>query len=131
VKTGLVGGGFTNANSDFDNFCVQAASPKPVDGSTEEPVASVPLPETFLLGQNYPNPFNPETNIDYALPVDGMVSLEICNMLGQLVTTLVNEYQSAGTYSVTWNAASMPTGVYFYRINAGEYTAVKKMILMK
>ncbi len=131
VKSGLVGCGYTNSNSDFENFCAQAGSTKPVDGSDEEPLASVPLPEVFLLSQNYPNPFNPETNIDYALPVEGMVRLEVYNMLGQLVTTLFDEYQSAGAHSASWNASGMPTGVYFYRINAGQFSAVRKMVLMK
>jgi len=127
VKSGLVGCGYTKSNSDFDNFCVQASAGKLVD----EPVVTVVLPETFILGQNYPNPFNPQTNIDYALPVEGLVRMDVYNMLGQLVTTLVDEYQPAGIYSVSWDASGMPTGVYFYRINAGQFTAVKKMVLVK
>ena len=90
-----------------------------------------PIPSTFSLLQNYPNPFNPETDISYSTPSDCAVNLEVYNLLGQKVATLVNEHQPAGLYTVTWNAAQVPTGVYFCRITAGEFTATNTMVLMK
>jgi subtilisin family serine protease len=89
------------------------------------------LPIEFSLSRNHPNPFNPETEISYSIPTDCPVRLEIFNLLGQQVATLVDEYQSTGTYTVPWNAAEVPSGVYFYRIVAGQFTATNKMILMK
>ncbi|UCE17674.1 MAG: S8 family serine peptidase [Gemmatimonadota bacterium] len=90
-----------------------------------------PVPGGFSLAQNHPNPFNPETDISYGIPTECMVHVAVYNLLGQNVATLVSERQSAGIYTVTWNAAHVPTGVYFYRITAGEFTATNKMILMK
>ncbi|MBI5476248.1 MAG: choice-of-anchor D domain-containing protein [Ignavibacteriales bacterium] len=89
------------------------------------------IPSEFKLNQNYPNPFNPTTVISYSLPVDCRVTLKIYNLLGQEVKTLVNEYQDAGNKSVEWNANSLPSGVYMYRLNAEKYSDVKKLILMK
>ncbi|UCE19064.1 MAG: T9SS type A sorting domain-containing protein [Gemmatimonadota bacterium] len=89
------------------------------------------LPEEFALNQNYPNPFNPETKIAFSLPSDSRVALSVYNVLGQRVATLINTEMSAGQHSVTWMADSVPTGVYFYTITAGEFTATKKMILLK
>jgi len=94
------------------------------------------LPAQFELFQNYPNPFNPETHIQYVIPKDEQVRIRIYDMQGQLVRTIVNERKAAGTYSVNWNAhddngCKVTSGVYFYRIDAGEFTMTKKMILMK
>ena len=94
-------------------------------------VKQIRVPAEYYLSQNYPNPFNPETEINYALPADGMVTLEVYNLLGQRVATLIDEIQAAGTYTVTWNAAEMPSGTYFYRITVNEFTATNTMILMK
>ena len=93
-------------------------------------------PEAFALANNYPNPFNPETTIKYALPDPVDVRLEIYNMLGQQVRTLVAEPQNAGRYTVKWNATnesghSLSTGIYFYRLVAGEFHKVEKMLLLK
>lgn len=89
------------------------------------------LPVSFALDQNYPNPFNPITIIKFALPKDSEVNLSIYNVLGELVTTLVNEEMKAGYHQVDFNAANLATGVYLYRIKAGEFVQTKKMILMK
>jgi len=92
-------------------------------------------PTEFSLDQNYPNPFNPTTNISFAVPKDGHVTLTVYNMLGQKVATLVNEYKTAGKYTVNWtaanNGAKLASGVYFYSLQAEEYNQVKKMVLMK
>jgi hypothetical protein len=86
---------------------------------------------TFSLNQNYPNPFNPSTEIKFSVPKSGFVSLKIFNILGNEMTTLVNESKNAGEYSVSFNANKLPAGIYFYRITAGRNTDVKKMMLLK
>ena len=88
-------------------------------------------PKTYGIEQNYPNPFNPSTKIVYSIPRISNVTLKVFNILGQQVKTLVNQTQSQGTYNVTFNASSLPSGIYFYSIEAGDYTQVKKMILLK
>ncbi|MBE0539349.1 MAG: T9SS type A sorting domain-containing protein [Ignavibacterium sp.] len=89
------------------------------------------LPKDFSISQNYPNPFNPSTTIQYALPKEDMVTLRIYNILGQAVKTLVNQNQAAGTYTVTFDASDLTSGIYFYSIQAGNYNQVKKMVLIK
>jgi hypothetical protein len=89
------------------------------------------LPMEFALSQNYPNPFNPTTTIKYDLPIDAGVSLKVFNIIGQEVVTLVNEEQKAGYRSVEWNASNVASGVYFYRLDAGSFTNVKKLLLLK
>lgn len=89
------------------------------------------VPQTFSLSQNYPNPFNPSTVMYYELPVAGKVSLVVYNLLGQEVTTLVNEEQKVGRYRVEFSAPHLASGVYFYRLRAGSFSGVKKMVLIK
>ncbi len=89
------------------------------------------LPKAFLLEQNYPNPFNPTTRLEYDLPTGAYVRLSIYNVLGQIVATVVDEYQQAGWKSIEYNAENLPTGIYFYRLQADRFTAIKKMILVK
>lgn len=94
------------------------------------------LPESFELGQNNPNPFNPSTSIDFALPKSANVKVEIFNILGQKVKTVVDEYLSAGYKKVTWDGTdntgkTVASGVYLYRMTADDFTATKKMMLMK
>jgi len=104
------------------NGLVQNSSPKPIDSE---------LPVQFSLSQNYPNPFNPSTVINYSLPVDGIVTLKIYNTIGQEVATLVNEMHDAGLKSVTWDASNMPSGIYYYKLQAGSFSDTKKLLLMK
>ena len=89
------------------------------------------LPMKFQLKQNYPNPFNPLTTIEYALPKESKVILEIFNVLGQKVVTLVNAKQKAGIYLVEWNASKLASGLYIYRLKAGTFISSKKMLLVK
>jgi hypothetical protein len=89
------------------------------------------VPVRYELAQNYPNPFNPSTTISFALPKQSQVLLKVYNMLGQEVTTLVDETMEAGSHRVVFDASSIASGVYFYRLTAGEYVQTKKMILMK
>jgi|YelNatPaOPRAMG01_1025707.scaffolds.fasta_scaffold00247_4 hypothetical protein len=89
------------------------------------------LPATYKLSQNYPNPFNPSTTINYSLPKSGLVTLKVYNILGQVVATLVNQNQVAGNYNVSFDASRLASGVYFYSIKAGNFSEVKKMMLLK
>jgi hypothetical protein len=89
------------------------------------------LPSKFSLEQNYPNPFNPRTIINYELPITNDVDLSIYNLTGQKVATLVNESQRAGRHQVEWDASGFASGVYYCRIEAGEFVEVKKMVLLR
>lgn len=90
-----------------------------------------PLPEKYSLSQNFPNPFNPTTTVRYTVPNAGKVTMKIYNILGQEVATLVNMRQGAGTYTVKFDASRFASGVYFYRLTAGSFSQVKKMMLLK
>jgi len=93
-------------------------------------------PADFALGQNYPNPFNPETQIDYQVPKAGNVNISVYNIIGQLVTTLVDEVKTPGYYSVSWNARDqnglrVPSGVYIARMVTNNYSMTRKLVLLK
>lgn len=90
-----------------------------------------PIPTVYSLNQNYPNPFNPETKIRFGLPSDSNVKLEIFNIQGQLVATLIEAALAAGYHTVTLDGEFLPSGVYFYKIVAGEFTDIKRMLLIK
>lgn len=92
---------------------------------------NIGVPSNFSLSQNYPNPFNPSTKINFDLPVDGNVSLKIFDMSGKEVMSLVNEARTAGYYSVSFNAANLSSGIYFYTLSAGNFVSTKKMTLIK
>jgi hypothetical protein len=94
-----------------------------------KPVEGTPL--QFALEQNFPNPFNPTTTIQFGVEGPGLVSLKVYDVLGREVATLVNERKAAGKYSVTWNASSMASGVYFYRLEAGASVATRKLMLLR
>jgi hypothetical protein len=87
--------------------------------------------KVYSLEQNYPNPFNPATTIKYSIPKNGFVKLTIYDVVGKEVTTLVNEFKPAGNYLVDFDASSLSSGIYFYKITSGEFTSVKKMMLIK
>jgi hypothetical protein len=93
-------------------------------------------PATYSLGQNYPNPFNPSTTIAYSLKNPGHVKISVYNVLGQNVRTLVNEFKDANAHTAVWNGLDdagniVSSGVYFYRIQTGDYSDIRKMVLMK
>ncbi|NWG28382.1 MAG: T9SS type A sorting domain-containing protein [Ignavibacteriaceae bacterium] len=88
-------------------------------------------PTEYSLMQNYPNPFNPATTISYSIPKNGLVSIKVYDILGTAVAELVNEVKEAGNYSVTFNANNLPSGIYFYTLTSGNFTATKKLILLK
>ena len=89
------------------------------------------LPKDYSLYQNYPNPFNPSTNIKYDIPKDNFVSVKIYDVLGREIKTLVNDFKKTGSYIVTFNGSEFASGVYFYRIQAGSFVSVKRMVLIK
>ncbi|MBL8006271.1 MAG: CotH kinase family protein [Ignavibacteria bacterium] len=88
-------------------------------------------PSQYLLEQNYPNPFNPETKISYELPVDHYVSIKIYDALGSLISTLVNEKQYAGRYQVSFKGSNLPSGMYFCKMEAGDFVQTRRMVLIK
>jgi len=92
---------------------------------------NVNIAHGYELSQNYPNPFNPETHITYTVPTTGQVTLAIYNVLGEKVSTLVNDVMTPGTHTTTWNAGNMPSGVYFYRLDAGRFSQTNKVLLIK
>ncbi|MBV6480112.1 MAG: hypothetical protein HGGPFJEG_02957 [Ignavibacteria bacterium] len=89
------------------------------------------IPAVYSLSQNYPNPFNPETKIDYQLPIYGKVKIVLYDILGKEILTLINEFKEAGNYSLKFRGSSLPSGVYFYRMQAENFTDLKKMLLIK
>ena len=93
--------------------------------------ASAGAPSGFALEQNYPNPFNPSTQIRFSVPASQFVTLKVFDLLGREVASLVNEVVKAGTYTAEWNPAGVSSGVYFYRVQAGTFSASKKLILQK
>jgi hypothetical protein len=94
-----------------------------------EITASKPL--AFSLEENYPNPFNPSTNIRSQIPNDGLVTLKVFNTLGQEVATLVNEVRTAGTYNEVFDASRVASGVYIYKLAAGNFSSAKKLVVVK
>jgi hypothetical protein len=88
------------------------------------------IPQKYNLLQNYPNPFNPTTNVKFQIPIEGFAKLTVFDILGRETTTLVSESLKPGIYEVTWDGANYPSGVYFYKFTAGEYSETRKMILL-
>ncbi|MGA3286133.1 MAG: T9SS type A sorting domain-containing protein [Bacteroidota bacterium] len=89
------------------------------------------IPTRYALEQNYPNPFNPSTTISFSLPSKGFVSLKVFDLIGREVATIVSETMPVGSYSKYWNAFNLSSGLYFYRLQVGTFTATKKMTLLK
>jgi hypothetical protein len=89
------------------------------------------IPKEYSLQQNYPNPFNPSTVISYSLPSSSNINLVVYNTLGQTIKTLESGYKPAGNYSINFNASALPSGIYFYKLEAGSFSQIKKMILIK
>jgi hypothetical protein len=143
-KIGFINGkGTTNNTSDysFEDRNVQSGKYKyrlkqiDYNGNYEyfelNGEVTVGAPKKFDLSQNYPNPFNPVTKINFDLPEDGKVNLRIYDMLGREVATLINEIKTAGYYTLNFDASKLSTGMYFYRLSTGNYSAIKKMAVIK
>jgi plastocyanin len=88
-------------------------------------------PDAFRLGQNFPNPFNPTTTISFDIPYQTYVSIKVFNLVGQEVATIVNGTMKAGSYTKIWDASSVSSGVYFYRMQTGSFTDIRKLVLLK
>lgn len=129
----VVGGSFYNAGEKAAAFVARWTRHDPTDNDEHDRTA---LPDALNLVQNYPNPFNPATTIEYNVPTRAHVTIEIYNVLGQHLTTLVDETKSAGKYKTEWNGTdgagrAVSTGVYLYRFRAGDFVETKKMLLIK
>jgi len=111
---------FTNPGS-----CIRLDYLTGTEGNNSE------IPTVFKLYNNYPNPFNPSTSIKYDVPKNTFVNLSVYDILGKLVTNLVSQDMTAGRYDIVWDAKNYASGTYIYRLEAGEFTDVKKMILVK
>ncbi len=116
-------------NDVFDEYALKYA--KRILTTGLEEITPHPIPEVIHLAQNYPNPFNPTTTFKYELPKESKVVLSIFDMNGRLVETIVNQTQSAGYYSVQWDASQFSSGVYIYRIQADQFQQVRKCVLIK
>lgn len=112
-------------------FSEQADEVSVTTASITSAMQHTDVPDSHELSQNYPNPFNPVTTIRYQLPRSSDVALEVFNMLGQQVVTLVSEHQQAGRYEVVFDAAKLPSGVYLYRLRAGDFHQTRRMLLVK
>ena len=125
LKDAYITGGSALSGSYQDIIAVKYSK---VSGIT---VLSNSVPDKFELMQNYPNPFNPITKINYSVPEGGLLNLKISDVLGNEIETLVNEYQSPGIYSVSWNAEKYPSGVYYYSLKTDKLSETKRMVLIK
>jgi hypothetical protein len=96
-----------------------------------EPPRNEQVPSQFNLEQNYPNPFNPSTTIGFRIQERGFVSLKVFDVLGREVATLADEVKQPGTYSLQWDASRQASGVYFYKLQAGDFVGLKKLVLLK
>ena len=123
----LIGGANSPANNTYAGFWYQ---PSPVMTGAE-PIPGKGLPTEYLLQQNYPNPFNPSTTIKYELPTSSMVRLSVYDMLAREVSVLVDERRDAGVHEVTFDVANLASGVYVYRLQAGEFQQSRKMMLLR
>ena len=99
--------------------------------SSSENIESILNPSEYTLIQNYPNPFNPSTTIRFSLKTEGITILKIFNVIGEEVRTLINEFKDAGTYEIEFNASHLPSGVYIYKLQSGDFLSSKKMVLIK
>ncbi len=110
---------------------VMNAYAQAVNQKTSVPTITGGTPRLFALNQNYPDPFNPSTKISYSIPATGLVTLKVYNILGQEVQTLFSGMRNAGNYETTFDGSKLASGVYFYRLQAGNQTLVKKMLMLK
>jgi len=124
----IVGAQFNNGNGSGSGSAYVYSGFAPTVGVESERIS---LPAEFALSQNYPNPFNPVTVIEYSLPASGEVSLIVYNLSGQEVARLINGSMPAGNHLITWDASSLASGVYLYRLQAGDFVRTRKMLLLK
>jgi len=125
---GYIVAGYTESfgAGDHDFYLVKTG---PDQSGTE--LSTIGVPSQYILYPNWPNPFNPSTQIAYVLPKTGRVSLKVFNLLGEEVSALVDEMQSAGTHAVAFDGSGLPSGIYLCRLQAGSFVETKKMVLLK
>ncbi|MBN2201091.1 T9SS type A sorting domain-containing protein, partial [bacterium] len=129
VAFGLVlGNGLAELHANADTM---AALYETLPTAVDEKDAGISAPFRFALFQNHPNPFNPSTFIGFRLPVSGQVSVRVYDIMGREAAVLADRFLSAGAHRLEWDASGFGSGVYFCRIQTGEFTAVRKMVLMK
>ena len=92
---------------------------------------NIGIPDKYSLSQNYPNPFNPYTNLEFGISNLGFVTLKIYDVIGREIVTLVNEIKEPGYYTTRFDGSKLSSGVYFYRLTAGDFVAVKKLVVLK
>ncbi|MBN1633784.1 MAG: T9SS type A sorting domain-containing protein [Ignavibacteria bacterium] len=100
-------------------------------GNGDKLISENGLPKEYNLFQNYPNPFNPVTNIKFDLPKEGLVTLKVYDVLGREVKNIVNEFKQAGSYIVSFDGSELSSGIYFYRLESGNFVQVRRMVLIK
>jgi len=122
-------GGYVLTGTSNDEVLLVKLGPDPATTSVRNDEASIPV--RFELSQNYPNPFNPSTKIWYSIPRSGFVTLRVYDMLGREIRTLVNRFQKANVYSVDFDAADLPSGLYFYKLQVGEFWQTRKMMVLR
>jgi hypothetical protein len=127
IRVRLISTRYNGSNNDgyYDGLSLIADIPVNVN------INSLLFPSRFMLLQNYPNPFNPSTTIKYQIPELSFIILKVFDVLGNEIETLVDEEKTAGSYDVDFDAVTLPSGTYFYRLQAGSYIETKKMILIK
>ena len=121
-----VGGQFTHAGDKYSNMIALYT-----DFTTSVDEKSLYLPDQCLLDQNYPNPFNPSTTIQFSIPEQSFVKIEIFNSLGEMVSTLVSEELNTGNYKTEWTAMGLPSGVYYCTMVANGFLQTRKLVLLK
>ncbi len=126
----IIGFAILNGTSAADLIAKNAVA-KLKYGTVGIKMISTEIPKVFSLSQNYPNPFNPVTRIQFGVPKNELVSIKIYDILGKEVATLVNDFKQAGTYEVDFNASTLSSGVYFYRMQSGYFTDIKRMMVIK
>lgn len=131
VNSGTSSTGTVSSLALFDGYLFAGTWQGVLRRPVSEMISDFPFPSDFTLGQNYPNPFNPSTTIQYNLPNQARVTLKLYDVLGRLVATLIDEVQTAGIHYVHFNSKGLPSGVYFYRLQAGTFTKTKKLTVLK
>jgi len=112
-------------------WTIQIQQAESMVGSSNNSSNSITSTPTGYAVANYPNPFNPSTIISYQLPSNGLVTIKVFDVLGREVRTLVNDYKTSGTYTVSFDASKLASGIYFYQLRSGNYISTKKMLLLK
>jgi hypothetical protein len=125
---------FTTNDPDYPTFALPCTLDVVMTGIEDEPTTAIPT--AISLDQNFPNPFNPQTEISFGLPANGLVSIDVYDVMGRKVATVANEEMTAGYHSVIWKGTndsgeSVSSGVYFYKLTQGDNTVTKKMIMLK